>query len=166
MGELRCSGRVGSSCSTCGTYPWSFVTRILRNGYRIDDYSMTTRNPWFSSFLVSSKPLSRKSSCTTSSGISDQLREIYSLFKCCWKVATYLYINEKFTMGKLKLFLCRWVSFLTDPHSQFRRWMSKYEAYLHVVVYVVFVISRLMGCMGSIKSPNLELSWRDIIYIA
>ena len=59
MGELRCSGRVGSSCSTSGirrvnlatnpvisrewgkdrevlttsgTYPWSFVTQIFQNG--------------------------------------------------------------------------------------------------------------------------------------
>ena len=58
-GELRCSGRVSSSCSTCGTrrvnlvtnlvisrewgkdrevlttsgtYPWSFVTQIFHNG--------------------------------------------------------------------------------------------------------------------------------------
>jgi hypothetical protein len=37
---------------------------------------------------------------TTSSEISDQLRDRYSICKCCLNVATY--INGKFTMGKLK----------------------------------------------------------------
>jgi hypothetical protein len=37
---------------------------------------------------------------TTSAGISDQLRDIHSIYRCCWNVATYL--NGKFTMGKLK----------------------------------------------------------------
>jgi hypothetical protein len=31
-----------------------------------------------------------------------------------------LYINGKFTLGKLKHLFCRKVSFLTDPHSRFR----------------------------------------------
>jgi hypothetical protein len=31
-----------------------------------------------------------------------------------------LHINGKLTMGKLKLSLCRKVSFLTDPHCRFR----------------------------------------------
>jgi len=39
---------------------------------------------------------------TTSSEISDQLRDRYSICKCCLNVATY--INGKFTMGKLKSF--------------------------------------------------------------
>ena len=51
-------------------YPWSFVTHIIRNvnqvmhggdskNFRIDEFTLTTRNPWFSSFLVSSNLLSR-----------------------------------------------------------------------------------------------------------
>ena len=75
--ELRCSGRGSSYCSTSGTrrvnlvtnavtsgtYPWSFVTQIFHNsqpshgGNRI----IFEVNPWFSSFLVSSNLLSRKS---------------------------------------------------------------------------------------------------------
>jgi hypothetical protein len=54
---------------TSGTYPWSFVTQIFHNGQpgrggdrkTFDDFNLTKRNPWFSSFLVSSNPLSRKS---------------------------------------------------------------------------------------------------------
>jgi hypothetical protein len=47
-----------------GTYPWSFVTQIFHNSqpnFRSIDFHLTKRNPWFSSFLVSSNPLSRKS---------------------------------------------------------------------------------------------------------
>ena len=40
---------------------------------------------------------------TTSSEISDQLGDRYSIYKCCLNVARY--INGKFTMGKLKSFL-------------------------------------------------------------
>jgi hypothetical protein len=40
---------------------------------------------------------------TTSSEISAQLRDRYSICKCCLNVA--IYINGKFTMGKLKFFL-------------------------------------------------------------
>ena len=87
-GELRCSGRLSSSCSTSGTRrvnivtnpvirhewgkdrvvfttggtcPWSFVTQIFHSGKPSHDFSLNKRNPWFSSFLVSSSPLSRKS---------------------------------------------------------------------------------------------------------
>ena len=55
--------------TTSGTYPWSFVTQIFHNGEpshgvdrKSDDFNLTKRNSWFSSFLVSSNPLSRKSS--------------------------------------------------------------------------------------------------------
>jgi len=46
--------------------PWSFVTQIFHNGQPShgDDrktFNLTKRNPWFSSFLVSSNPLSRTS---------------------------------------------------------------------------------------------------------
>jgi hypothetical protein len=45
---------------------WYHVTQMLHNGqpshdFRSDDFNLTKRNPWFSSFLVSSNPLSRKS---------------------------------------------------------------------------------------------------------
>jgi hypothetical protein len=50
---------------------------------------------------------------TTSSGISYHLREIYSICRCCWNVATYKWENWN------HLF-CRKVSFLTAPHCRFR----------------------------------------------
>ena len=84
--KLLCSGRVISSCSTrvicrvtlvtnpvfrhewwkdreelatSGTYLWSFVTEICRNGLHSDYFNLTKGNPWCSSFLVTSNPLSR-----------------------------------------------------------------------------------------------------------
>ena len=56
--------------TTSGTYPWSFVTHIFHNGRPShgddrktlsEDFNWTKRNPWFSSFIVSSNPLSMKS---------------------------------------------------------------------------------------------------------
>ena len=52
---------------------------------------------------------------TTSSGISDKLRHIYSIWKYCWNVATYNSQWEKWN----HLF-CRKVCFLTTPHCTFR----------------------------------------------
>ena len=93
-GELGCSERVSSSCSTSDTHrvnlvtnpvmllmrkgsgsiyyklniSWSFVTQIFHNGQpsqggdrKSDDFNLTNRNPCFSSFFVSSNPLSKKS---------------------------------------------------------------------------------------------------------
>jgi hypothetical protein len=45
---------------------WSFVTQIFHSGQPShsgdrDDFNLTKRNHWFSSFLVTSSPLSRKS---------------------------------------------------------------------------------------------------------
>jgi len=49
--------------TTNGTYPRSFVTQIFHNGQPShgDDFILTKRKPWFSSYLVSSSPPSRKS---------------------------------------------------------------------------------------------------------
>jgi hypothetical protein len=97
-GELRCFGKVSSSCSTSGTcrinlvtnpvishewekdrevfstsgtYPWSFVIQIFHSGqpshggdrkiFEVMTSILPKMNPWFSSFLVSSNPLWRKS---------------------------------------------------------------------------------------------------------
>jgi hypothetical protein len=38
---------------------------------------------------------------TISSGISDQLKDVYSICRCCWNVATYY---GKFTLGKMESF--------------------------------------------------------------
>ena len=50
-----------------------------------------------SSFLVSSNEILIG---TTNSGISYQLREIYSIFRCCWNVATYKW---KVHNGKIEI---------------------------------------------------------------
>ena len=87
--------------TTRRTYRWSFVTDVSQwltklswrpKNFRSDDFNLSTRNPWFSSFLVSSNSLSRKSWLligTTRSEISLQQRDIYSICSCCWNVATY-----------------------------------------------------------------------------
>ena len=89
--ELRCSRRLSSSCSsrrtrrvtpvanpmishekgtdgivitTNGTYPWSFVTQLFRNGKSCHgDWLQLNlyRKHWFRRFLVDSIPLSKKS---------------------------------------------------------------------------------------------------------
>ena len=54
--------------TTNGIYPWSFVTQISHNGQPCHggdrkiskcNFNLTNMNPWFSSFLVSSNPISR-----------------------------------------------------------------------------------------------------------
>jgi hypothetical protein len=96
---------------TSGTYPWSFVTRIFRSGQPIHGGD---RNIF--EVMTSTLPKGTLDSVasllgTTSSGISYHLRDIYSICRCCWNVATYKW--------KVHLF-CRKVSFLTDPHCRFR----------------------------------------------
>jgi len=54
-----------------------------------EDFNLTTRNHWCSSFLVSSDPLSSITIGTTTSEISYQLGDIYFTCMCCWNVATY-----------------------------------------------------------------------------
>jgi hypothetical protein len=115
-GELMCSGRVSSSYSTSGTrrvnidinpvishecgedrevfatigiYPWSFVTQIFHKGQ--------PRHGAYGSFgsvasLLQQSSIKEILKGTISSGISYQLREIYSIFRCCLNVATYKYI--------------------------------------------------------------------------
>jgi hypothetical protein len=123
-----CSGRESSSCSTSvtrrvnlvthpvisrewgkdrevfatsGTYPWSFVTQIFHNGQPShDDFNFTKRNPWFSIFLISSNPLSRK--CWEEpQALEYHINwEIHAPY--AGAVGMLLHINEKFTMGKWK----------------------------------------------------------------
>ena len=68
-----------------------------------DDFNFTTRNPWFSSFLVSRKPLFKEIKIgTTNSVLLYQLKEIYSICRYCWNVATY---KGKLIIGRLKSFV-------------------------------------------------------------
>ena len=147
-GELRCSGRIGSSCSlvtipvishewerdwkvftTSGTYTWSFVTQMFSNCEPSDDFNLTNRNPWFSSFLVSSNPLLRRS-----------WQEPQALdYRINWEIYTpytdaagmLLHINGKFTMRKLK--------------SSFLRCRPRYKVEISVPV-VSFISNSMNRC--------------------
>jgi hypothetical protein len=67
----------------------------------VNQFNFTRRNHWSNSFIVSSISLSRKSlKGTTSSGISYHLRDIYSICRCCWNVATYKW---KVHNGKIEI---------------------------------------------------------------
>ena len=54
------------------------------------NFNLSTRNPWFKKLPCQQQPSIKEIMIgTTSSGISDQLREIYSICRCSWNVATY-----------------------------------------------------------------------------
>jgi hypothetical protein len=126
-GELMCSGRVSSSCSTggtrrvnlvtnpvkshewgndrevlttSGTYPWSFVTQIFHSDQpshdsESADFNLTNWKPWFSSFLVSSNPLSKKSWYEPQALEYSINWEIYTPY--AGAAGMLLHINGKFT---------------------------------------------------------------------
>jgi hypothetical protein len=101
-GEHRCPGRVGSSCCTSdtrrvnlvtnpvinrewgkarevlmtsGTYPWSCVTQLCHSGQpRHGDFNLPK-------ILIG----------TVSSVISYHLRDKYSICRCCWVIAKYIW---------------------------------------------------------------------------
>jgi hypothetical protein len=89
---------------TIRSYPYSWfitglVTRVTWQNSRACPriftcfseirFNLTTCNPWFGSFLVSSNRLIKEIMIgTTSSGISDRPRDIYSICRWCWNVAT------------------------------------------------------------------------------
>ena len=61
----------------------------VRN-FHSDDFNLTTRSPWFSSFLVSSQCSIKEIMIRAiRSEISEQLRDVYSICRCFWNVATY-----------------------------------------------------------------------------
>ena len=67
--------------TTSGTFPWSFVTQIFHNGQPSngDDFNLTKRKPWVSSFLVCSNPPSRKSWYESFNWLNDHNQEfLYS----------------------------------------------------------------------------------------
>jgi len=81
---------------TSGTYPWSFVTQLFCNGqpsHGGDRKTFEVMTSLLAATLYQGNP-----NRTTSSGISYQLRDIYSICRCFWNVATY----GKCTMGKLE----------------------------------------------------------------
>ena len=128
--KLMCSGSESSSCSTSGNrrvnlvtnpvishgwgkdrkvfttsrrYPWPFVAQIFNYGEPShgDDFNLNNRNPWFSSFLVSSNPYQGNPDKNHKLwNIVSTERYIYSICRCCWNVATY---EWKVHNGKIEI---------------------------------------------------------------
>ena len=97
--------------STSGTYPLSFVTQIFHNGQpshggdRKIFEVMTSTLPKgtlgsVASFLAVTLYKREILIGTTSSGISYHLKDIYSICRCCWNVATYKW---KVHNGKIEI---------------------------------------------------------------
>ena len=106
---------------------------------KYNDFNITTRNSWFSSFLVSSNPISRQSyDGTTSSGIVYQLLDIYSLCRCCWNDTTNKW---KVQNGKIEI-----ICFVLNRSSlSISRCMLGYEADI-VLSVVSFISSSMPEC--------------------
>jgi hypothetical protein len=130
--------------STGGTYLWSFVIQIFHNGqpshFRSDDFNLTNRKTWFSSFLVSSNPLSRKSWWERQALEYRINWEIYTPY--AGAAGLLLHINGKFTMEKLKSSLLSYSFILNHPSLSISRCRSRYEADLSVSV-VSFISSSM-----------------------
>ena len=123
--ELRCCGRVSSSCSTSdtrrvnlvtnpvishewgkdrevfttsGIYPWSFVIQIFHSGQPSHDFNLTKRNPCSVASLLEA---------TLYQGNPDRNHKLWNIN---WEIYTpyagaagmLLHMNGKFTIGKLK----------------------------------------------------------------
>jgi hypothetical protein len=136
-GELRCSWRVSSSCSTSGTrrvnlvtnpiisrewgrdrevfttsgtYPWSFVTQIFHNGqpshggdrniFEVITSTLLKGTLGSVASLLAATLYQGNPDRATSSGISYHLRDIYSIYRCCWNVAIYKW---KVHNGKIEI---------------------------------------------------------------
>ena len=73
--------------TTSGRYPWSFVAQIFHNGQPSHGGNLTKRNPWFSSFLVGSNPLSRNHKLWNIVSTERYILHMQVLLECC-----YIYI--------------------------------------------------------------------------
>ena len=84
--------KLNISMVICNTYSVTVdqvMIATIRN-FQSDDFNLTTRNPWFSSFLVSSQCSIKEIMIgAIRSEISEQLRDVYSICRCFWNVATY-----------------------------------------------------------------------------
>jgi hypothetical protein len=70
------------------------------SGVRVTRYlALCELNPWFSSFLVSSNPLTMKSR-QEPQALEYQLRDIYPICRCCCNAATYKW---KVHNGKIEI---------------------------------------------------------------
>ena len=129
--------------TTSGTYRWSFLNRYSIAVKQVMVSTVTLSKWWLYQTLLKRTLISVASWLAassikdimigaTSSGISYHLRDIYSIYIYIYiyiyAAGMLLHINGKFTMGKLKLSLCR------NRPSLLSNWscMSRYEADLSV----------------------------------
>ena len=87
--------------TTSGTYPWSFVTQLFHNGqpghggerniFEVMISTLPKRTLGSVASLLAATLYQKEILIgTTHSGISYHLRDIYSICRCCWNVATYM----------------------------------------------------------------------------
>jgi hypothetical protein len=96
--------------ATSGTYPWSFVTQMFRSSYpsqnfRSDDINLANRNPWLSSFLVSSNQPS----------IKEILYSFTAITYTYWRVKI---VNSKYIYLLMRQRRLQQVHILTDASAQ------------------------------------------------
>ena len=91
--------RKGPDYNICGHLWYIYSVTVSSSWWIHHEFNLTHMNLWSSSFLVSSNPLTEIPIGTTRSEISTQLRDIYQYTRVVWML---LYLNGKFTMGKLK----------------------------------------------------------------
>ena len=97
--------------------------------------------PWFSSFLVSSNPLSRKSRQALDYRINwERYTPYVGLLECC-----YIWMESSQWENWNHLF-CRKVSFLTAPHCQFRGvGQGMKQTYLYLYTFPVNTLESSVG---------------------
>ena len=99
-----------TSVVSCDTYSVSVnEVMVATINIRSNDFNLTNRNPLVQYLPCQQQPTIKEILIgTTSSGISYQLRDIYSICRCCWNVATY---KRKVHKGKIEI-----ISFVVKFH--------------------------------------------------
>ena len=97
--------------TTSLTYPWSFVTQIFHNGqpshggdhkiYEVLTSTLPRGTIGSVASLLIATFYQGNPDRNHNPGISYQLRDIYSICRCCWNVATY--VETKLTISHLLL---------------------------------------------------------------
>ena len=110
--------------TTSGTCPGSFVPQIFHNGQPSHGGNRKT-------FEVMTSTYPRGTLCsvafllavtlyqgTTGYGISDQLRDAYSICRCCWNIATYKWkVHNSCTEGNNQILLMTFITWVLSYHE-------------------------------------------------
>ena len=122
------------------------VNQVMLVSVQSDDFNLTNRNPWFSSFLLVA---------TLYQGNPDRNHKLWNIASTKRYILHMQVLLECCYMEILKSSLLSQSFGLNPPSLSISRCRSRYVADLSV--YVVSFISSSMGYMRSTKSPNLEL---------